>query len=99
VDTSGYIGNSPGVAEVRGYTGGVSDAGAAWDDPSSWGPLLPRTSLRPDTPHRFRVRPAACELVRLDVLPDGGVARLRLYGSLTAEGLTRVRERWAQTAL
>jgi hypothetical protein len=27
------------------------------------------------------------------------VARLRLYGSLTDEGLARVLERWAQTAL
>jgi allantoicase len=115
VDTSGYIGNSPGLAEVRGHTGGGpggpggpggGTAGAVgpgddrgWDDPSSWAPLLPRTPLRPDTPHRFRVSPVPCELVRLDVLPDGGVARLRLYGSLTAAGLTRVRERWAQTAL
>jgi allantoicase len=110
VDTSGYIGNSPGLAEVRGYTGrgpGEGTAGtiepgdnSAWDDPSSWAPLLARTPLRPDTPHRFRVSPArAHDLVRLDVLPDGGVARLRLHGSLTAEGLARVRERWAQTAL
>jgi allantoicase len=99
VDTSGYIGNSPGQAEVRGYAGAVGPGdGRGWDDPSSWAPLLPRTPLRPDTPHRFRVSAAACELVRLDVLPDGGVARLRLYGSLTAAGLTRVRERWAQTA-
>jgi allantoicase len=97
VDTSGYIGNSPGMAEVRGFTGpGVPDGG--WDDPSGWGPLLPRTALRPDTPHRFRVSAAPCEVVRLDVLPDGGVARLRLYGSLTPEGLARVRSRWAQTA-
>ena len=36
---------------------------------SSWAPLLPRTALLPDTPHRFRVSPAPCELVRLDVLP------------------------------
>ena len=99
VDTSGYIGNSPGMAEVRGYAGRRSDGGIAWDDPSSWAPLLPRTPLQPDTPHRFRVAPAACDLVRLDVHPDGGVARLRLYGSLTAEGLARLRERWAQTAL
>jgi allantoicase len=115
VDTSGYIGNSPGMAEVRGYTGsasvggalgggasdgGAPDGGPAWDDPSSWAPLLPRTPLLPDTPHRFRVSPAdPHDLVRLDVLPDGGVARLRLYGSLTAEGLAQVRERWAQTAL
>jgi allantoicase len=106
VDTSGYIGNAPGLAEVRGYAGLSSDLGPVgavgdgrgWDDPSSWAPLLPRTPLRPDTPHRFRVSPGACEIVRLDVLPDGGVARLRLYGSLTDAGLTRVRERWAQTA-
>jgi allantoicase len=107
VDTSGYIGNSPGMAQVRGYAGLSSDVGpvaavgdGAWDDPSSWAPILPATSLLPDTPHRFRVSPdRAHDLVRLDVLPDGGVARLRLYGSLTAEGLARLRERWAQTAL
>jgi len=33
------------------------------------------------------------------VFPDGGVARLRLFGSLTDEGLAQVRERWAQTTL
>jgi allantoicase len=93
VDTSGYIGNSPGAAELRGHVGG------AWDQDSSWAPLLPRTPLLPDTPHRFRVRPeTAYDLVRLDVFPDGGVARLRLHGSLTPEGLARVRRRWAETA-
>ena len=89
VDTSGYIGNSPGMAEVRGS----ASAG-------EWVPLLERTPLTPDTPHRFRVFPdTAFDLVRLDVFPDGGVARLRLYGSLTPDGLAQVRRRWAQTAL
>jgi allantoicase len=93
VDTSGYIGNSPGAASVRAHASG------AWEDDSSWAPLLPRTPLLPDTPHRFRVAPpAACDLVRLDVFPDGGVARLRLHGSLTPEGLAEVRRRWAETA-
>ena len=93
VDTSGYIGNSPGMAELRGHVGG------AWEADSSWAPVLPRTSLLPDTPHRFRVRPSsAYDLVRLDVFPDGGVARLRLYGSLTPEGLAEVRRRWTETA-
>jgi allantoicase len=93
IDTSGYIGNSPGLAELRGHAGG------AWEADSSWAPLLPRTSLLPDTPHRFRVRPSmACDLVRLDVYPDGGVARLRLLGSLTPEGLEAARRRWAETA-
>jgi allantoicase len=93
IDTSGYIGNAPGLAELRGHAGG------AWEADSSWAPLLPRTSLLPDTPHRFRVRPSmACDLVRLDVYPDGGVARLRLYGSFTPEGLDAARRRWAETA-
>ena len=92
IDTSGYIGNSPGMASVRAYAGGDLAAD------SSWVPLLPRTALLPDTPHRFRVQPpAACDMVRLDVFPDGGVARLRLHGSLTPEGLARVRRRWAET--
>jgi allantoicase len=93
IDTSGYIGNSPGMAELRGHTGG------AWEADSSWAPLLPRTPLLPDTPHRFRVRPSsAYDLVRLDVFPDGGVARLRLYGSLTPEGLAETRRRWSETS-
>jgi allantoicase len=36
--------------------------------------------------------------VRLNIFPDGGVARLRLYGSLTDEGLAAVRRRWEATA-
>ena len=93
IDTSGYIGNSPGQAELRGRLGDAGEAEAPWD------PLLPRTALLPDTPHRFRVRPPApCDQVRLDVFPDGGLARLRLYGSLTPEGLAAARRRWAETA-
>jgi allantoicase len=30
--------------------------------------------------------------------PDGGVARLRLHGALTPEGLAEARRRWAETA-
>jgi allantoicase len=93
IDTSGYIGNAPGQAELCGQ------AGPGWQQESPWAPLLPRTALLPDTPHRFRVPPSApCGLVRLDVFPDGGVARLRLYGSLTPEGLSQVYRRWAETA-
>ena len=93
IDTSGYIGNSPGMASLRGYAGGD------WEQHSSWAPLLPAAELLPDTVHRFRVSPAgACDLVRLDVFPDGGVARLRLYGSPTPDGLAGMRRRWAATA-
>ena len=68
-------------------------------DQSSWFPLLPRTELLPDTPHRFRIPDSPpVTHVRLDVFPDGGVARLRLHGTLTEAGLAAVRRRWDETA-
>jgi allantoicase len=39
----------------------------------------------------------AFDLVRLDVFPDGGVARLRLHGSPTPDGMAAMRRRWAET--
>lgn len=75
LDTTHFKGNAPGWAAL---SAGV---------PDEWAPLLPRTRLQPDTRHRFRV-PAAIPTthVRLDIYPDGGMARLRLFGSLTASG-------------
>jgi allantoicase len=104
IDTSGYIGNSPGAAQLSGRLGeppepdDQAQPGGSREWQLPWEPLLPRTALLPDTPHRFRVQPSSpCDMARLDVFPDGGVARLRLHGSLTPEGLAALRRRWAQT--
>jgi allantoicase len=68
LDTSHFVGNAPGWATLRG-------------DGSD---LVPRTALQPDTRHRFGVpgSPVA-EEVRLDIYPDGGMARLRVFGRPT----------------
>ena len=52
-----------------------------------WHEILPRTRLQPDTNHRF-VLPAEAvgTHARVDIFPDGGISRLRLYGSLTETG-------------
>jgi allantoicase len=112
IDTSGYIGNSPGAVRLRGLD--APDAGSALVSQAStvsqasavsqaaeadWLDLLPLTALLPDTPHRFRLatdRPVTA--VRLDVYPDGGIARLRLHGSLTADGLATVQRRWDESS-
>jgi allantoicase len=72
IDTSYFIGNSPGAAALTGLR-----ADGRWID------LLPRTELLPDTRHRFLIdtRDVVSE-VRLDIYPDGGLARLRLFGEL-----------------
>ncbi|GGM07718.1 allantoicase [Dactylosporangium sucinum] len=70
LDTTHFKGNAPGWARLRGTT-----------DQADWFDLLPRTRLQPDTRHRFRVDATrAATHVRLDVYPDGGMARLRLWG-------------------
>jgi allantoicase len=82
LDTSHFKGNAPGHAALRAVDARVG----GFDDADAWFDLLPHTRLQPDTRHRFGV-PSAPEAthVRLDVYPDGGMARLRLFG-VPAEG-------------
>ena len=96
IDTSWYRGNQPESASLQ--TMDAPPAGTSLADESAWRDLLPRVRLLPDTPHRFRVDGGPATHVRLNIFPDGGVARLRLYGSLTDDGLAAVRRRWEQTA-
>ncbi|MGH8876534.1 MAG: allantoicase [Stackebrandtia sp.] len=91
LDTSHLKFNAPAAASLRGHD---AESGADMDDETSWFDLLPKTRLQPDTPHRFAVadaRPATH--VRLDIYPDGGMARVRLFGNLTAEALDRITAR------
>ena len=82
LDTSHFKGNAPGWAALTGRT-------AAGDVE-----LLGRTRLQPDTRHRFLLSGEPVTQVRMDVYPDGGMARLRLHGSLTEAGRTELVCRW-----
>jgi allantoicase len=84
IDTGYLKGNSAGWAALSGKDG----------ESGEWQELLPRTRLQPDTVHRFLLRDApAVTHVRIDIYPDGGIARLRLHGSLTEEGARRLAAR------
>jgi len=91
IDTSGYRGNSPGEVSLEAAVGTTLDNLA-------WRPLLPRTRMQPDTVHRFRVDGQPATHVRLNIFPDGGVARLRLYGSVTPDGFATLKQNWQRTA-
>ncbi len=88
LDTSYFLGNAPGQGRLMGR-----------DGDGDWFEVLPITDLRPDTRHRFLLdgrRPVT--EARLDIYPDGGMARLRLFGRLTEDGARTVRERWDASA-
>jgi allantoicase len=86
VDTSHFKGNAPGSCSIE-----VCDAPGASPDElasesfSGWREILPQTPLRPHTRHLFddlaTVGPVTH--ARLNIHPDGGVARLRLLGTVT----------------
>ena len=72
VDTSYFVGNAPDSVAVRGLA-----------DDGNWVELLPRTRVQPDTRHQLEpVTDTVVAQVRLDVYPDGGVARFRVLGEL-----------------
>lgn len=92
IDTSYFVGNAPGSASLRGLRAGVDDV-TPW--PAGSVDLVPRTPLQPDTRHLFRVRSdVEVAHVRLDVFPDGGVARLRVHGRLAERGRRAAVARW-----
>jgi allantoicase len=62
-----------------------------WHEPA-WREIILRTSLSPDTRHDFRDEVRAIgdvTHVRLNIYPDGGVARLRVHGEVAASALLR----------
>jgi allantoicase len=85
LDASHFKGNAPASARVRGGTG-----------EEGWFDILPETRLQPDTRHRFPVsrQAPAADRVRLDVYPDGGLARLRLWGRLDGTELAALAATW-----
>ena len=81
LDTDHYKGNAPGRCMLEYADAGVSfDAGKA-----RWQTLLSAKPLEPHTRHRWDTsRARAATHVRLNIYPDGGVARLRLFGRVEA---------------
>jgi allantoicase len=92
LDTTYFKGNAPGAASLSGFD---ALAGGDIDDPDAWFGVMPRRDLEPDTRHRFLIQdsPRATH-VRMDIYPDGGMARLRLFGDLSPEGRSELGVRW-----
>ncbi len=87
VDTAWFKGNFPESCWLEGMNApdhsdeGLTDPSVAWKD------ILQRTKLQAHTRHYFEnevmdVGPVSH--LRFSIFPDGGVSRLRVYGSVTA---------------
>ncbi len=84
IDTNHFVGNSPAYASI--------EACSTLGDPSSellagpgtqWFEILQKSPLRPGVQNLFAVaNDMVWTHVRLNIFPDGGVARLRIYGDV-----------------
>jgi len=78
VDTNHFKGNYPDTASIEGSSDG-----------ETWTELLPRTKLQAHTRHFFideLVTHGPFTHLRVNVFPDGGISRLRVWGVATIEG-------------
>ncbi|MBL7492470.1 allantoicase [Frankia sp. AgB1.9] len=95
VDTRHFRGNAPrAVALWAAFAPELTHS----DDVSTitdWRPMLPPTRTQPNTRHLFDLEvPVEATHVRVDAIPDGGLARLRLLGAPTEHGRESLAVRW-----
>jgi allantoicase len=100
IETTHFKGNYPDSCSIEACDARAFDEsklatpGAPQPD---WRELLPRQSLHAHASHEFVAElaqlPEATH-VRFNMHPDGGVSRLRLYGTLSPAGRTRAGMRW-----
>lgn len=84
LDLTHFVGNAPGRCRVLGRLPG-----------EPWAPILHERAMLPGVRHRLladELRDVA-EL-RLEVFPDGGMARLRAFGVPSPEGREELARRW-----
>lgn len=86
LDTSHFTGNFPPAASVEACFVAEGDPGADAD----WFPLLASSNLRGNSHHYFDIAETrAVSHLRVNLYPDGGLARLRAYGTPVFEGAAR----------
>lgn len=80
IDTDHFKGNAPASCMLESCD--VADTGADLDPgKATWTELIPESPLQPHSRHRFEAAvPQVATHVRLNIYPDGGIARLRLFG-------------------
>ena len=81
IDTTHFTGNYPPAASLE-----ACNSNGAPDDSTQWTTLIESTSLHGDSHHYFSIDSGdSYTHVRLNIYPDGGVARLRIYGRVVCD--------------
>ncbi len=89
IDTRHFIGNYPPAASLEA----IYSPNTAPNNESDWQPLVGQTVLGPDQCKRVRAQhDGPWTHIRLHIFPDGGVARLRVFGQREVDWRRRDRD-------
>jgi len=78
IDTAFFNGNQPEFASI--------DVCFSKTSQFKWQKLLTKKKLKADSLHKFKVKDnKIVNFIKLNIFPDGGVARLRLFGDLAVK--------------
>jgi len=84
VDTSHFNGNQPSIVFIEGcnVTNNKNIKNAKWF------PVLNKNKMKPNSHHYFNIsEKKIITHIKFNILQDGGVARLRLYGCIATENI------------
>lgn len=97
VDTNHFIGNFPESCSLDACRlGGTPSKAALLGPKTEWVELLPLSRLQGGAQNLLLVtHPGVFTHVRLNIHPDGGVARLRVYGEVAVDWSARARSQRA----
>ena len=84
IDTAHFTGNHPPAAQLEAAANRPANF-----EKAKWAPLAPRQALGPNASHFIpmddSVHPTPRQWLRLSIFPDGGIARLRIFGLFAPE--------------
>jgi allantoicase len=87
IDTNHFLGNNPDYASLdacEAHTGASSNLLTSSD--IQWATILPKSPLKPGAQNIFSITDGRrWTHARLNIYPDGGVARLRIYGEVVPD--------------
>ncbi|PCH43791.1 allantoicase [Wolfiporia cocos MD-104 SS10] len=80
VDTTHFNGNEAPEVSIQALYRADPDSPPQEND-AEWSEILPKVSLGPSSRHLFKIPPTdKINYVKLNMYPDGGIARFRVYG-------------------
>ncbi len=81
IDTNHFLGNHPPFASLEAAN--ISDTINVDYDKVQWTEILPKSPLNPGSQHLFEITNRDIYThIKLHIYPDGGVARLKVYGEV-----------------